>query len=426
MTRQAPALAAQYDVVIAGGGMVGISLALLLHQQTAGQSRILVVERAPLNVSTAATPMFSPSFDARATALSYGSRQIFESIGVWQSLAQHASPIETIHVSQRGRFGSTLMTRDDMQWPALGYVVENHWLGSVLLAALAGCDNITLLTEATVSRVQCDPECQRLTVDHVAGAAELATRLLVIADGAQSELRRQLGISAVQKHYQQSAVITNVCFRRPHNHRAFERFTDQGPVALLPLSDSERGEPRAALVWNLDPEQAEAIAGSDDETFLAQLQQRFGNRLGPFTRVGRRDIYPLTLVTATEQVRTGLVVMGNAAHALHPVAGQGFNLALRDCARLAVAVAGSLRDADAVVDLPVLQAYLQRQFDDQRATTLFSDRLPQLFAADWGPLSVVRDLGLSAMDVLPWLKTPFVRRTAGVFDGAAVGGQSLV
>lgn len=409
---------AYFDVVIAGGGMVGVSLALLLSEFSANRCRLLVVESFAIDQSAPLT--YTPSFDARATALSYGSRQLLEASGLWATLEHHATAIESIHVSQRGRFGSTLMDKAQMHWPALGYVVENQWLGNVLLGALRQRPNVTFLSPAKVSTINCGATTQ-LQIAGTEQVKNIEAGLVVVADGAQSDLRRKLGIDVQTKTYQQSAIIANVCFRRPHAGRAYERFTAQGPVALLPLSASEAGEPRAALVWSMEPEMAEATVALGDAGFLAALQRQFGHRQGEFTRVGRRDCYPLALVQAQEQARRGVVVMGNAAHSLHPVAGQGFNLALRDCARLAHTVSDALREHRNPGELASLQAYVQQQMQDQQFTTLFSDRLPALFGLDFPPLGVMRDIGLGMLDVLPAAKAAFIQRTAGTFDGSVVG-----
>lgn len=422
MTRTEPKLAEHYDIVIAGGGMVGISLALLLTEYCHRSVRVLVVESFAVGPGPQqSAPVYSPSFDARCTALSYGSMQIFEFAGVWQQLSEHVMPIETIHVSQRGQFGSVVLDKTLMNWPALGCVVENRWLGTVLLAALGEQQNVQLASPATVTGIECRAGGHSLTVAVDGAEQRLSADLLVVADGAQSALRRQLGIHCREKAYEHSAVIANVCFKKPHNGRAYERFTDEGPMALLPLSPSDRGEHRAALVWNLDALDAEELVEIGDVDFLQRLQQRFGDRLGQFIRVGQRDLYPLSLMTAQEQVRQGLVIMGNAAHSLHPVAGQGFNLALRDCARLAETLGDAIAAQCSPGQLGVLHSYLQKQAADQRQTTVFSDQLPALFGSGSWPLSAIRGIGLSALDMLPAIKNPFVRRTAGVFDGAACG-----
>lgn len=422
-------LQSHYDIVIAGGGMVGASLALALSESSQalpgaaqGALSILLIESFPLNLQLK-QPVYSPSFDARSTALSCGSRLIYETLGVWPTLAKHCTPIESIHVSNRGAFGSTVMDAAELQWPALGYVVENAWLGNALLAALATKENVTVAAPATVQAIENTEEACSLTLLRGEVVCNITSSLVVVADGADSGLRQQLGIEHQTTVYEQSSLVANVCFNRPHDGRAFERFTQQGPVALLPLSDSEQGEPRAALVWSLPPEQAQQMLECPEDEFLAALQQQFGHRLGQLTKVGKRVSYPLRLVESQEQVRHRIVVMGNAAHSLHPVAGQGFNLALRDCVRLTEIVSGAARQGQDFGALSVLQGYWQQQQLDQQKTTQFSHHLPALFSSRQWPLAITRQLGLSLLDIMPAAKKAFVHQTAGMFDGAAGAQQ---
>lgn len=413
-----------YDIVIAGGGMVGASLALQLSHHSNEQLRILVVESFPLPPKAAA-PVYRPSFDARSTALSYGSRLILETLGLWPQLAQHVAQINSIHVSDRGHFGSASMEAADVQWPALGYVVENAWLGNILLSALREKNNITFRCPASVKTIV--PRRQGVTITIEQAVAEdpqsstISAQLVVVADGAESGLREQLGITATINDYRQTAVIANVSFRKNQQGCAYERFTDEGPMALLPLLDSEQGEPRGALVWTMSKIAAQELEDASAEQFLQQLQQRFGHRQGEFTRVGERLSFPLKLVEAQEQVRSGIVIVGNAAHSLHPVAGQGFNLALRDCARLTEVLVHAHGQQQALGALPLLQCYLDAQRYDQYKTVGFSDQVTSLFSSQQWLLSAVRGLGLGLLDVVPSAKGEFIRQAAGMHDGAAIG-----
>lgn len=412
---------AAYDIVIAGGGMVGASLALQLSHHSQQQLRILVVENFPITTEADAIPNYHSTFDARTTALSYSSQLILQPLGVWPMLQQHFTSIDSIHVSERGRLGSTTMRPDDVNWPALGYVIENAWLGNVLLSALREKNNIEFLAPAAVKHISPQQQGVKLTIEQDASEKIINAQLAVIADGANSGLREQLGIAAKVHSYQQTALITNVSFTKAHNGCAYERFTDQGPIALLPLSDSELGQPRAALVWSLPDTEAQYLCDCDELEFLHRLQQRFGHRQGEFIRVGDRFSYPLTLIEAEEQVRSGIVVMGNAAHSLHPVAGQGFNLALRDCARLTQIVVKAYQNKQALGELALLQSYQQQQQFDQQKTITFSDQLPTLFTRDQWPLSLLRGVGLGVLDITPLLKKQFIHHAAGVHDGAITG-----
>ncbi len=437
------AISADYDVVIAGGGMVGASLALLLAHHSKEQLKVLVVESfplpksEPLQPSSAHThtqsqkkpgqkppaPLYSASFDARSTALSYGSRLILEPLGLWPTLAAHTAEINTIHVSDRGHFGSTTLRCDEVDWPSLGYVVENTWFGRVLLAALREKNNVAFCAPATAKKIIPRRAGVELLVETEGDSKNILSQLAIVADGANSSLREQLGIDTTESDYRQVALISNVSFRNPHQGCAFERFTAQGPIALLPLTNSEQGEPRSALVWSLPKDQARHVSECTEQQFLEMLQQRFGHRLGEFTRVGDRFSYPLKLVEAQEQVRSGIVVMGNAAHSLHPVAGQGFNLALRNCARLTrlliEAYSKHKPQQRHLGALSLLQRYAQQQAFDQHKTIGFSDRLPSLFGSQQWALSIFRSIGLGVLDVTPAVKSQFIRHAAGLNDGAA-------
>ncbi len=403
------------DIVIAGGGMVGISLALELARQLPAGTRLTLVEGFPLpGAREGGRPEYHPAFDARSTALSYSSRVIYRELDLWTQLEQWLCPIDTIHVSSRGRFGSSLLRAADYGWPALGYVVENAWLGNVLVQALHASGKVEAINPARV--VVATPGEDGLSLQLEGdGPARLHTSLLVVADGAASNLRQQLGVAVAEKPYRQSALIANVGSARPHQGRAFERFTDTGPVAMLPLLPAA-GDSRSALVWTLPTDRAEQLQQCPEAEFLAELQQVFGYRLGRLTRVGERHSYPLALVRSEEQVRQGAVVMGNAAHALHPVAGQGFNLALRDVASLARVLAAAREAGEEYGDLAVLGRYQRQQAADQRRTIGFSDALPGLFMHGDPVLGLARDLALSGLDVIAPLKREFVRMAAGMAD----------
>jgi 2-polyprenyl-6-methoxyphenol 4-hydroxylase len=406
------------DVLIAGGGMVGVSFALALDTVAQGALKIVMAEGFAIPTHSALT--YRPSFDARATALAHGSRVILEQLGVWQTLATHASAITHIHVSERDRFGSAELRAAERGWPALGYVVENAWLGNVLMAELRTRSNVTVLSPATVTHCMPGAERASVTLSQNGATRALQCKLVAIADGAESGLRKQLGIGSDTRGYDRDALIANICCAEPHAGFAYERFTDWGPMALLPLEDSADGQPRMALVWTMTPERADKLMGASDGVFLNTLQQRFGNRQGSFTRVGQRHRYPLQLMRAEEQVRRQIVLIGNAAHSLHPVAGQGFNLALRDVQRLADLV-GNATDPGAA---QVLAQYRERQQLDQWKTTLFSDRLTALFEHGSNTVGGLRRLGLLALDLNPSLKNAFVDQTAGYHAGAALGFSS--
>ena len=411
------------DIVIAGGGMVGVSLALQLGAVLPAATKILLVESFPFpKVVAGEAPEYHPAFDARSTALSYSSRLIYEKMGVWDDLQQWLCPIESIHVSSRGRFGSTMLQAQTSGWPALGYVVENAWLGSALIQALYRQDRVEVCSPAKV--VGASPAGQGISLDLEGEVAQhIEASLLLVADGAGSGLREQLGVAVQEKPYRQHALVANVASAQPHRGCAYERFTDEGPLALLPLLGAPGGENRSALVWTLPPEGAEQLRACPEKEFLASLQDRFGYRLGRLCHVGERHSYPLSLVQSNEQVRQAVVVMGNAAHALHPVAGQGYNLALRDVAELGRVLAQALAADTPAGDLATLQRYESSQRADQARTINFSDRVPSLFMQADPILGLGRDLALAGLDIMPGLKNEFVRYAAGVAgSGAAANG----
>jgi 2-octaprenyl-6-methoxyphenol hydroxylase len=237
--------------------------------------------------------------------------------------------------------------------------------------------------------------------------------LVVMADGGRSQLREKIGIGYRQSSYEQHALVANVSLDRPHREIAYERFTDSGPLALLPGEDLD-GQPRCGLVWTLPEDQIDAVMALDERAFLARLQQRFGFRAGRFVRVGERFHYPLKLVLAEEQVRAGLVVLGNAAHALHPIAGQGFNLAFRGVTALADLIIERKRAGQALGDLHALLGFEQARRSDQFRTIQFSDRTMKLFTSHQPMLTLARDIGLTALDLCPLGKTLLARAAMGL------------
>jgi 2-octaprenyl-6-methoxyphenol hydroxylase len=406
----------EYDLVIAGGGLVGGSFALLLNALPGQrQLRILLVDSSTLSNQAVST---GRPYDARSTALSWGSRLIFQQAGLWDSLASGLTAIRDIHISDKGYAGAARLHSDDMHVEALGYVAENTHLNHVITGALISSAHIAVCAPASIVEVKPVQEGVQLRVETGNQAvAHISSRLLVIADGGRSSLCEQLGITLTRKPYGQHALISNISFEKPHQSWAFERFTETGPLAVLPLPDID-GKHRASLVWTLADSQVAEIMALPDTAFLAALQQRFGYRLGELTRVGERALYPLSLTLANEQIRPGVVLLGNVAHTLHPVAGQGLNLALRDARELAqmitqAVVSGS---TERIGDYQWLQRYVQRQQRDQQQTVYFSDQVTRLFS-NTNPLLVLgRNLGLLGMDLLPPAKQWFGRQAMGMTD----------
>jgi 2-octaprenyl-6-methoxyphenol hydroxylase len=385
-----------YDIVIAGGGMVGSTLALALAPL---DLRVAIVE--PIARSAAA----QPSFDDRSTALSRSSQRMFEAMGLWQDIAAAATPITSIHVSDRGRFGFSHIEAQEQSVEALGYVVINRVLGGVLQAALTEVDNLDVLCPARIVAARLGPEHATVTVDSGSGDShDMTCKLLAVADGSNSTVRGMIGITAQQESYGQRAVIGNVLPEKPLHNRAFERFTEGGPLAILPVADE-----RAAFVWNIPERDAERVLALADDEFLGELQAAFGNRLGTFTRVGKRASYPLILSKALRLTAQRAVLVGNSAHGLHPAAAQGFNLGLRDVA----ALCDCIMEDDIGSDV-MLAHYSSWRRQDQKKLVGFTDGLVRLFGDSRGPVRALRNVGMLAFDVVPGVRSFFAKHTMGL------------
>lgn len=388
-----------FDVMIVGGGLVGASLAAALAPLPL---RVGVLEAVPFGARS------QPGYDDRAAALSWGSRQILDGIGVWSAIEPEATPIRQVHVSERGRFGIARLSAHDYGVPALGYVVPNRVLGAALAAFLATRNNVELLCPATVNDLTQDERGVRVNATLDGAPRTFSAGLLVAADGARSRIREQLGIGARVWEYGQSAIIVNVTPEHHHQHIAYERFTSDGPVALLPLAE------RCAVVCTVPTAQADDLLALDDADFLAHLQARFGKRMGILGKAGARQQYPLALVRAQTQVRGRVVIAGNAAHSLHPIAGQGFNLSLRDTAALAEVIATGVRDGQGIDATRALRDYEHWRVRDQRATVAFTDALARLFGNPLAAVKLGRGLGLVGLELLPFAKHELARHTMGL------------
>jgi 2-octaprenyl-6-methoxyphenol hydroxylase len=411
-------------ILIAGGGMVGLSLALLLARRLPAPAQIQLVEGMALPPAGDRSAPYHPSFDARSTALSYSTAEIYRGLGLWAALAPGVAPIESIHVSRRGHFGSSCLSAEEQGWEALGWVVENACLGRTLLAAVQAEPRIALRCPARVTGAEACGAGVSVSISAAAPAAEGMPAeagdtveyadLLVIADGAESSLRDGLGFFSRRRSYGQDALIANIAFPQSLAGCAYERFTASGPLALLPLPPSADASHRAALVWTLPPDRAASLAEADQEHFADALVEAFGYRLGRPLKVGARHRYALALTEAVEQVRRGMVILGNAAHALHPVAGQGFNLSLRDADALAGTLAAAIAAGASPGDTGVLESYLDARQRDQAQTIFASDGLPRLFALSDPLLGLSRDLALSGLDLVPAARRLFVSQAAGM------------
>ncbi|WNJ96219.1 2-octaprenyl-6-methoxyphenyl hydroxylase [Vibrio ruber] len=385
-----------FDVIISGGAMAGATLALALDASFGGKLRIAVVESCDF------TAQAHPGFDARSIALSDGTVQILRAYQLWDAIEPYATPISRIHVSDRGHAGMTDLEAGRLGMSALGYVVELADVGQVYHRLLQESSAISLFCPATIHSVERTTDEVRVRLDE---QSILHGKLLIAADGNASTCCRQLGIDPEIHDFEQVAVIANVELSQPHQGQAFERFTSCGPLALLPMTRQ-----RMSMVWCVRPDSLADMTDQDDETFLARLQQTFGWRLGKMNRVGTRVAYPLKLTYRSRAVSHRFAIIGNAAQTLHPIAGQGFNLGIRDIATLVEEVR---RHPDDVGCYAALSAFQHRRTPDRQKTMAMTSGLVHIFSNEWFPAVVGRNLGLMAIDNLPVLKQPLLTRTLG-------------
>ncbi len=391
-----------YDVVVAGGGMIGTSLALALSPLGL---RVAVVEAIARGAS------LQPSFDDRSTALSRSTQRMFEAMGLWDEVRYASTPIKRIHVSDKGRFGFSHIDAAEQNVEALGHVVINRVLGEVLQQALNGDGSIDVICPARISAICAAPHDMTASVSSEGDETKtLNCRLLVAADGANSSVRDMMGITASQTSYGQRAIIGNLLTEKPLERVAYERFTDVGPLALLPIADE-----RAAFIWTVAENDATRVLELDDETFLGELQTAFGNRLGRFSRVGKRAAYPLSLSKALRLTAARSVLVGNAAHGLHPVAAQGFNLGMRDVAALCDCIADSCADGDTDVGRQeLLSRFADWRRADQEKLVRFTDGLVKLFTSKSTRAGLLRNAGMLGFDFIPGVRSEFARHTMGL------------
>jgi len=414
-----------FDIAIVGGGLVGISLACALGQLKP-TPRVALVEAHDYS------SLPPPGFDSRTVALSFSSKQIFDALNLWPSLAEQVAKIKTIHISDRGHPGMTRLHAREQAVDALGYVVESRVIGEVLFAAMREAKHITMFAPARVTDLDVEETIASLTldidygdVDLDQGAKTITTKLIVAADGSDSFVRQHLNISQKEWDYKQSAVIANVATSKPHNNIAYERFTDSGPMALLPLGQFEEDANRYGLVWTVPEHNTEQVLAMDDEAFAKALAERFGRRVGDFVRIGKRSSYPLGLTHVSEHIRHRLAFIGNAAHTLHPVAGQGFNLGLRDVAALVEVIKHASDDGRDIGDLNTLREYEQWRSKDHATTMLFTDALVRVFSNNFVPLVAARNVGLMAMEMFAPLRKRLTRHAMGYIGKASMLARGL-
>ncbi|MDO6683852.1 MULTISPECIES: 2-octaprenyl-6-methoxyphenyl hydroxylase [unclassified Agarivorans] len=392
-----------FDIAIVGAGMAGASLALALSNQESGVKplRIAVIEAAELNFGQ------HPGFDGRAIALSAGSERWLKQQNLWQSLAPHSCAIEHIHVSDRGHCGWTTLDADEYQLRALGQVIELEHAGREFHQLLAEREQITLFCPHKVKSIE---QQQQQVIVELDNQQSITASLLVGADGADSLVGKKIGTQQ-QHDFAKFALIANVQAEQALAGRAFERFTDNGPLALLPMTNQ-----RWSVVWSVDAEQAKQLQNLDEDAFLAELQQAFGYRAGRFVGVGARVTYPLVLRYYQRFFAHRMLILGNAAHSLHPIAGQGFNLGLRDVAALAPLILEQWHKEQDLGAHAMLDAYQQQRQADIERTISMTSSLASLFASSDKSSVVPRNVGLMAMQLFPSFKSLLAKQSLGLFS----------
>jgi 2-octaprenyl-6-methoxyphenol hydroxylase len=432
------AKANSFDLVIAGGGMTGAMLAQVLLSQCPWL-RLAIVEQAAES-SSASTTSSAPSnsFDSRSIALAASSVELLQQWGLWPELATHACAIEHIQVSDRGHFGKTYLSATEFNRQSLGQVLEIEWLGALLYPKLANFSAQGRLHWFRPDRIEQLHTTTMHQVLRLQSGVEVQAKLLIICEGGDSPTRVLAGMSLQQQPYPQSAVIANIGLAQPHQQIAFERFTEHGPIALLPLTKQ-----RYSLVWTLPPEQAQQMLQLDEAQFLQSLQQAFGYRAGVFAKVGQRQLYPLALKYSSEATKHRLLLCGNSLHNLHPIAGQGFNLALRDIAAIAglfdLFAETSATSATTAAEQPVasddvgsvdvgcyalVRAYQQLRQPDISRVIQLTDSMVKLFSNNSRLMALGRNIGLSAMMNCKELQQRFGKQSMG-FTPLRVQQQQL-
>ncbi|MEH1149647.1 FAD-dependent monooxygenase [Acinetobacter baumannii] len=389
----------QQQVIIVGGGMVGLSLSLMLAKANIAV-KLLEAVKYP-NYDDQNVAPYHSSFDARNTALSRRSVQIYQKLGLWDALQQHATPILQVHITEQGSFGKARLIAEQEKVESFGQVIENAWLGRVLLTQVRQQPLIELIDGVQVTALTQDTEQVHIEAKRGDEVLKLESKLLIAADGRDSFCRQAIGVGVDVHDYDQVAIVTTVQTSKPHEHVGFERFSALGPLALLPLP----GEYRRSVVWPVKKgTEGEWLGEENDQHFLDALQKTYGDRVGKFEKTGKRFSYPLSQVLAHKQAVGRVILMGNAAHTIHPVAGQGFNLCLRDADVLLRYLVNQLSASDDIGNPDNLLAYEQARLSDQQRVIKFCDTVVRGFSNQNPLLKLIRNTGLIAFDVIPGVK----------------------
>jgi 2-octaprenyl-6-methoxyphenol hydroxylase len=400
------------DLAVVGAGLNGSLLAL-----AAGEAglRTVLVDRLPLKA------MGEAAFDGRTTAIAYTSQRLFQALGVWDDIAGRAEPILDIRISDAGydgraspfflHFDHREAAEDDGPPAPMGWIVENRFLRSALLARLAACRNVELIAPDEAIETNRDPYEVELVLK---SGRRLATRLVASAEGRFGTMREEAGIGARAWSYHQVAIVVVAHHQQPHRGVAQEKFLPGGPFAILPMRDGEHGEHRSSIVWTERATLAKRLLELDDSRFQAEFARRFGDYLGPVEAVGPRWSHPLGLVHAERYIDERLVLVGDAAHGIHPIAGQGYNLGVRDIAALVEVLVDAKRLGLDIGAADALERYAQWRRTDNLTMVAATDLLNRLFSNDIKPLRLVRDVGLAAVNRTPALRRFFVRHAMGL------------
>jgi 2-octaprenyl-6-methoxyphenol hydroxylase len=394
--------AREADILVIGGGLVGLTLATAFGR--AGLSVLVVDRETPVKAA-------ADTFDGRGSAIAWGSSQVLRGIGVWSGLEAHAEAIREIRVSDGASLLFLHYDHRELGSQPLGYIVENRFIRRALYTAIAKTPAVTLLAPdnvTTLERLAMHVEA-RLQSGGVARA-----RVAIAADGRTSPTRTAAGIGVTQWRYDQTGIVCSIAHERPHHGIAHERFLPAGPFAVLPLPDAEDGTHRASLVWTERADLAPAMMKLHDDQFAAEIALRFGDTLGAIRVAGPRWAYPLGLLQAETYIARRLALAGDAAHAIHPIAGQGLNLGLRDIAALAECIVDAHRLGLDIGAAHVLERYQRWRRFDNIALMAVTDGLNRLFSTDVAPVRLVRDIGLAIVNTLPPLKRFFMRDAMGM------------
>ncbi|MBX3708357.1 MAG: FAD-dependent monooxygenase [Gammaproteobacteria bacterium] len=382
-----------YDLIIVGGGLVGAGLAAALRD-------------AELNIALIDAKLPSND-DPRLFALNSSSCQFLKNLGLWHELAPYAAPIHQVHVSHHGRFGAVRLNCEDINLPALGNVIPARHIEAALNKELTRLPTCTVYRPATLHALQQYDGYAHLKIITEQGTQDLQTPIVIGADGTESTVRAQLNIHTEMFDYEQSALVTRTTLKRLHHHIAYERFHSQGAIAMLPLMGNE-----CATIWTADKKTIAQLMELPDQVFLQKLQTEFGYRLGRFQGVSQRHVFPLRMVYAKNNVEQCVYLLGNSAHTLHPIAAQGFNLALYEAAVLAEEIMERVNKQRPITtnDLHAISLRTEKQ----QATSIgISHRLARFFSNNSILLGFAVQLGMFGLDISPSMKKKFLERMIG-------------